>query len=73
MKINHMFAGLLGEGETVAYFGEARLIKRLDCRFELRGGRAEDHSAAKEWISLFMHEAVLVPPRTGVSRSQPGK
>jgi len=25
---------------------------------ELRGARAEEQTAAKEWISLFMHEAV---------------
>jgi hypothetical protein len=37
----------------------------------VRGGSIEDHSAAKEWISLFMHEAVLVtsPERGRLSRS----
>ena len=45
----------------VAYFGQARLVKRLDAKFELRGGSREDQSEAKEWISLFLHEAVLVP------------
>jgi hypothetical protein len=24
----------------------------------LRGGNPHDHTTAKEWISLFMHEAV---------------
>lgn len=65
MKINQLFRGLLGDGEVIAYFGQARLIKRLDCKFELRGGSSEDHSTAKEWISMFMHEAVLVTPNPG--------
>ena len=62
MNITHFFPNILSEGEVIAYFGKARLVKRLDCRFELRGGSHEDHSAAKEWISLFMHEAILVGP-----------
>ena len=62
MKIHQVLSGWLGEGEVVAYFGQARLIKRLDCKFELRGGSLDDQSAAKEWISFFMHEAVLVAP-----------
>jgi hypothetical protein len=45
-------------GELVASFGEAKLIRQSDGRFELQGGSAEDHTAAQEWISLFMHEAV---------------
>ncbi len=44
---------------VIASFGEARLMKRADGRLELRGGTADDQTAAKEWISLFMHEAVL--------------
>ena len=62
MKITRMFSGRLDEGEVIAYFGQARLVRRLDCKFELRGGSVEDHSCAKEWISLFMHEVVLVCP-----------
>jgi len=61
MKINHFFPNLLTEGEIIAYFGQAKLVKRLDSKFELRGGSRGDHTAAKEWISLFMHEAILVP------------
>jgi hypothetical protein len=47
------------EGETIASFGEAKLIKFLDGRLELKGGSKEDRDAAHEWISLFMHEAVV--------------
>jgi hypothetical protein len=43
----------------VARFGQARLLSRADGRVELRGGTASDHADAKEWISLFMHEAIL--------------
>jgi len=71
MKITHMFSGRLDEGEVIAYFGQARLVRRLDCKFEVRGGSMEDHSAAQEWISLFMHEAVLItsPERGCLSRN----
>jgi hypothetical protein len=64
MKIKHFFPNLMSEGEVIAHFGSAKLVKRLDCRFELRGGSAEDHLAAREWISLFMHEAVLTAPKS---------
>lgn len=43
---------------TVALFGRARLVRNRQGRYELQGGSRADHSEAKEWISLFMHEAV---------------
>jgi hypothetical protein len=43
----------------VTTFGQARLVVLPDATMELRGGRSDDRTAAKEWISLFMHEAVL--------------
>lgn len=43
---------------TVTTFGAAKLVWLRDGSTELRGGRAEERTAAKEWISLFMHEAV---------------
>jgi hypothetical protein len=46
------------EGELVAGFGEARLVKTLDSKYELRGGSHEDRLAAREWVSMFFHEAV---------------
>jgi len=60
MKIEHLLPKLLNSDEVIAYFGQAKLVKRLDSKFELRGGSREDRTAAKEWISLFMHEVVLV-------------
>ena len=47
------------EGEIVAAWGEARLIRYLDGKTELRGGSKEERLAAQEWISLFWHEAVV--------------
>ena len=47
------------EGEVLARWGEAQLIKYLDGKAELRGGSKEDRLAAREWISLFWHEAVV--------------
>jgi len=49
----------------VARFGRARLLSRADGRTELHGGTASDHTEAKEWVSLFMHDTVLriVPAR----------
>ena len=40
------------QGETLAVFGDARLVKSLDGRIELRGGSQEDRRAAREWCSL---------------------
>ncbi len=59
MKLRNLFAGFGSEGELVAFFGQAKLVRRLDSRFELRGGSKEDRITAREWISLFLHEAVV--------------
>jgi hypothetical protein len=47
------------EGEVIASWGEAQLIKYLDGKLGLKGGSKEDRLAAHEWISLFWHEAVV--------------
>ena len=47
------------EGEVIARFGEARLIRFLDGKTELRGGSQDDQSAAREWMSMFWREAVV--------------
>ena len=47
------------EGEVVAAWGQAQLIRSLDGKTELRGGSKEDRLAAQEWISLFWHTAVV--------------
>jgi hypothetical protein len=50
---------LKDEGEVVAGFGDAKLIRFLDGKTELRGGSNDDRTAAREWMSMFWHEAVL--------------
>jgi hypothetical protein len=67
MKIRHLFPEIGNDGEVIAYFGDARLVKTLDCKYELRGGSNADRASAQEWISMFMHEAVLVVPGRGES------
>lgn len=39
-------------------FGRADLVTVHNGRLELRGGSQADRTEAKEYISLFMHEAV---------------
>ncbi len=46
-------------GETIATFGEARIVKKLNGWIEVRGGSLEDRRAARDWCSLFLHEAVF--------------
>jgi hypothetical protein len=38
--------------------GQAQLIRYLDGKGELRGGSEKDRAEAREWMSLFWHEAV---------------
>ena len=45
--------------EVVARFGQAALIRQSNGTWQLKGGSEEDRLSAREWISLFMHEAVL--------------
>ena len=47
------------EGEIVAWIGEAKLIRFLDGKTELRGGTNDDRAAAREWMSMYWHEAVV--------------
>ena len=47
------------QGELIASWGDAELIRRSDGRYELRGGTPDDRQAAREWISLFYHEATV--------------
>ena len=41
------------EGELIARFGGARLVKHLDGKLELIGGSPEDRAAAHKWLSQF--------------------
>jgi hypothetical protein len=60
MKLKHLVEDNKRlEGELIARFGEAALIRRLDGGWKLRGGSQADRCEAREWISLFLHEAVI--------------
>jgi CheY-like chemotaxis protein len=65
-----VFARLLGdEGKVVASFGEAELIRHRNGHWELSGGSPADHTAAREWSSLFQHDATFAAePRPVTSR-----
>jgi hypothetical protein len=50
----------IGRNERlITTFGQARLVRLADGSTHLRGGQAQDQTMAKEWVSLFMHDAVL--------------
>jgi hypothetical protein len=49
----------------ITTFGSGRLVRLADGSTLLRGGQPHDQTAAKEWISLFMHDLVL----SGVRKS----
>jgi hypothetical protein len=47
-----------GEGEIMARWGEAQLIKYLDGKTELREGSDQDRAEARERMSRFPSDAV---------------
>jgi hypothetical protein len=55
-------------GELIIQFGTAQLVRLTGGRFELRGGTPADLTAAKEWTSLFLHEACLSIPQSEAGR-----
>jgi hypothetical protein len=59
MRTRHFYPPFRDEGELIASWGEARLVKFLDGKLVLKGGAKEDRQAAHEWISSFWHEAVV--------------
>ena len=59
MKFRDILKMGRNDGEVIATFGRAQLIKTLDCKFQLIGGSHSDRLSAREWVSLFMHEAVV--------------
>jgi hypothetical protein len=59
------FFPFANQEQVIARFGGASLVRNHQGTVELRGGGPSDHSAAREWISLFMHELAprSAPPR----------
>jgi hypothetical protein len=45
--------------QVIARFGKAALVQQPNGTWQLKGGTEEDRLSAREWISLFLHEAVL--------------
>jgi hypothetical protein len=58
MKLR-FFPPFRDEGEVMASWGEARLIKYLHGKLVLKGGSKEDRIAVREWISMFLNEGVV--------------
>ena len=44
---------------TVMLFGQAKLIQTAEGKLKLKGATRDERTEAKEFISLFMHDAVL--------------
>ena len=55
------------EGELIARFGDARLIKHLDGKLELLGGSPEDRAAARKWLSQFPPDATITERSRDIS------
>ena len=68
----NVFSRLMGEeGEKVASFGTAVLIRHHGGRWEIRGGSPGDHAAAREWCSVFQHEASFPSTKSPLAAEQP--
>ena len=59
MKLQAHDEKLARGAEVIARFGKATLIKDAGGAWQLKGGSDEDRLSAREWISLFLHEAVV--------------
>jgi hypothetical protein len=74
MKNRHSSTKSKTERRVVASFGRANLVRTTGCNYELRGASDDELTAAKEWVSMFMHEAVLsaapIPHRRETSNSR---
>jgi len=60
-RMKNLFNNKTLTERVVAIFGQAQLIKHFNGLFEIRGGTRHDHREAREWISMFLHEAILAP------------
>ncbi len=62
--------GVAVEIEVLARFGGCRVARLRDGRRVIRGGNASDQDAAREWASLFCHEAL---PEAGDPAEEVGR
>lgn len=54
MKRSPFLADNVRECEVIAIFGEARIVRTLAGKFELRGGTEADQQAAQKWAKMFL-------------------
>jgi hypothetical protein len=60
MKLRHLHPATLAICEhLIAQFGKGRLVQNPGGKLVLKGGTKADRIEAQEFVSLFMHEAVL--------------
>ena len=50
------------DGELIAEFGAARLVRRLNGRCEVRGGSTADLEAARLWCAIFCRDVPITWP-----------
>jgi hypothetical protein len=61
MKLSLLARIKQNDGELMASFGDARLVKKLSGKTELIGGTPEDRAEARECCSMIYHEAQVFP------------
>ena len=49
--------------ELIARFGEARLVKLLDGKLEIRGGTEQEKTQAHDWMKQFLTQGPLTVRR----------
>ena len=59
MKMNRLLGFVRDEGDLIATFCDAQLVKKSDNKIELIGGSQDDRRALLEWGSLFLRECRL--------------
>lgn len=59
MKHRHSSDIAADRTHTVMLFGQAKLVQVAENKLVLKGGNKDDQTEAKEFVSLFMHEATL--------------
>ncbi len=57
--IRTAFSPASGRLNLVRCFGQAALVSDALGRWKLLGGKSRDRQEAREWISLFCHEALV--------------
>ncbi len=62
MKLERFEQWIKDDGELIAGFGEAKLVK-VDGRIQLRGGSMADRTEALEWVALFLPDEEVVRSR----------